>query len=141
MAQWVKAKVACRMLEKHPNQIAMDYFNDKKKGWNRRVCKGDDGFLYANVDDYRSPCVSNALTKKRIENLYYTLVDFMGEDNLIFSLAENFPHKTYASIKSYFNLFAFKDRKLALQCYCALRYIRQICRMKMSEKVSHGKLS
>lgn len=125
MARWFKAKVACLMLGKHTNQIAVDYYNDKKQGWNRRIRKGDDGFLYANVDNYRSPCESNTLTKKRIEDLYYDLLEAIGEDGLISSLVKKLSHQTKNSIIQYFDAFSLKNRKTAIKYYIALRAIKQ----------------
>lgn len=125
MARWLNVKDASAILGLCFNQVAVHHHYDKKVGWNRRIKKEKDGRLYVNIDDYRSAVDSNALTKKRMSELYYELSDTYGPMNLAKMLRPFLDKQSYQSIYMYFNYFNFKNRRSALKYYLALRALKR----------------
>ena len=125
MARWIRADIAAKLLGIHRNQIAVDHYHDKKVGWKKRIKKGEDGRLYANVDDYRSSHLSNALTKVRIERLYFELRERYEEGEIVKMLIPFLPPQSDTTTYMYFKNFSFGYRRVALKYYHALKALKR----------------
>ncbi len=131
MAEWQKVKLAEYTLEKHKNQFAVDRYNDKKVGWNRRS-KLINGKLYVNVKEYRSFFMSNTLTRERVKKLYFKLEKIFGKKQLYSKLYKEVKNKSYQTVYYFFNDFKLKNRRATIEYYLILK--------KLYKKVSHEKL-
>jgi len=129
MKNWVSVKQASQILGISISALYTNRHDDKKKNWNRRF-KTLNGELLVNIADYRGKATTNQLTKKRIQTLYYELMDFLEDEKLLCKKVKALlPQKNYADIREFFEYFSFKKRKPSLEYYWALKqiYKEEIC--------------
>lgn len=123
---WVKPKIAAICLNKTYRQLITDYAQDRKANWRRRFKKLTNGRLLVNVKEYRGKHESNSLTRKKIEEIYFELLDsFQTTDAIAKKINKIDPSISIGSANMYFSSFSFARRKKALSICLILRKIKR----------------